>query len=172
MNERTHFFIKIYLSHFIQKGWSIPVCVWNVSWRRRQTALTITALLPHSAGLLNRGSWGPKLSVWSWFSLRGHPFSNWNCNSNSNWLQLELKWLKSSVAYGYIIVWHLPASCGRTYLHRIQLRPQVKGIFRHPRPHAPASPFFCLFKQVHLLIDGKVEVQYVTICQLRFIIRT
>ena len=30
------------------------------------------------------GSWGPKPSVWSWFSLCGHPISNWNSNSNSN----------------------------------------------------------------------------------------
>ena len=67
--------------------------VWEVSWKRRQTAtywpkvpLTI-ALLPHSAGLLNCGSWGPKPSVWSWFSLRGHPISdcNYNSNSNCNW---------------------------------------------------------------------------------------
>ena len=31
--------------------------------------LTIAALLSHSAGLLNRGSWGPKPSVGSWLSL-------------------------------------------------------------------------------------------------------
>ena len=47
---------------------------------------------------------GPSSSVW-------HLFSNWNCNSNS-------KWLKPSVASGYIIVWHLPASCWCTHLHR------------------------------------------------------
>ena len=40
--------------------------VWEVSWRRRETAtywpqvpLTIATLLPHSAGLLNRGPEGP-----------------------------------------------------------------------------------------------------------------
>ena len=65
------------------------------------------------------GHWGPKPSVWSWFSLRGNPISNCNSNSNS-------KWLKPSVAPGYIIVWRPPASCGRTHLHRIQPRPQVK----------------------------------------------
>ena len=73
---------------------------------------------------------GPSNSVWSWFSLRGHPISN--CNSNSNWL-------KPSVAPGYIIVWHPPASCGRTYLHRIQPRPKVKVIFRYLWPDAPVS---------------------------------
>ena len=83
------------------------------------------------AGLLNRGSWEPKLFVWNWFSRR-HLISSWNCNSNSNWP-------KPSVAPGYIIVWHPPASCGRTHLHRIQPRPQVKVIFRHPRLDAPFS---------------------------------
>ena len=53
MNERTHFFIKIYLSHFILVRVDVG-CVWKVSWRRRQTAtywpkilLTIAALLSH-----------------------------------------------------------------------------------------------------------------------------
>ena len=54
MNEWTHFFIKIYLSHFILERVDVP-CVWEVSWRWRQTATywpkvlltTIAALLPH-----------------------------------------------------------------------------------------------------------------------------
>ena len=37
MNERTHFFIKIYLSHFILERVDVG-CVWEVSWRRGQTA--------------------------------------------------------------------------------------------------------------------------------------
>ena len=86
------------------------------------------------------GHWGPKPSVWSWFSLRHlvplltptatgtWTDSNCNCNSNS---------LKPSVAPGYIIVWHPPASCGHTHLHRIQPRPQVKVIFRYLRLDAP-----------------------------------
>ena len=133
--------------------------MWEVSWRREQTAthwphvpLTIATLLPHCGGLLNRGSWGPKPYVWGWFSLR-HLISNWNCSSNSYWP-------KPSVAPSYIIVWRTPASCGRTHLHQSQPRPQVKVIFRHPRPHAPVSLFFCLFTLVHLLIDGSVEGQY------------
>ena len=61
MNERIHFFRKIYLSHFILKGLQkgcerVDVgYVWKVSWRRGQTATywpkvllaTIIALLPH-----------------------------------------------------------------------------------------------------------------------------
>ena len=127
---------KIYLSHLIRKGWYF-LCVRG----ELKTETDCFILTPsssdhsstssHSDGLLNRGSWGPKPSVWSWFSLR-HLISNWNCNSNSNWP-------KPSVAHGYIIVWRSPASCGRTQLHRIQPRPQVKVIFRHPWPGAPVS---------------------------------
>ena len=58
MNKRTHFFIKIYLSYFILERCYEKVdvvYVWEVSWRRRQTATcwpkvllaTKTALLPH-----------------------------------------------------------------------------------------------------------------------------
>ena len=37
MNVRTHFFIKIYLSYFILERVDVG-CVWEVSWRRGQTA--------------------------------------------------------------------------------------------------------------------------------------
>ena len=36
MNERTLFFIKIYLSHFILERVDVS-CVWEMSWRRGQT---------------------------------------------------------------------------------------------------------------------------------------
>ena len=48
-------------------------------------------------------------------------------------------WPNPSVAPGYIIVWHPPASCELTHLHRIQPRPQVKVIFRYLRADAPVS---------------------------------
>ena len=83
--------------------------MWEVSWRRGETAtywpqvpLTIAALLPHSAGLLNRGSWGPQPSVWSWCSLR-HLIPDMNCNSNSN---CDWNWLTQAVCstwlYNYL----------------------------------------------------------------------
>ena len=145
-----------------------------MGWRRGRTAtywpkvlLTIAALLSHSwLRCSTVGHRGPQaLSIdlvltprasylqmrlelnWKW------PTSNW---PSSNWLP------KPSVAHGYIILWHPPASCGRTHQHRFQSHPQVKVIFWHPRPDAPASPFYCLFTQVHLLIDGSVEGQYAT----------
>ena len=128
-NEHTA--LEKYTSHFIlerfakglRKGWCW-LCV-RGELETEQTAtywpqipLTIAALLPHSARLLNRGSWGPKSSVWRWLSLRNLvPNCDWNsnCDCNSNWTLLasNSNWLKPSVAPGYILVWHPPASCGR-----------------------------------------------------------
>ena len=57
MNERTHFFIKIYLSLFILERVDVG-CVWEMSWRRGLTAtywpqvlLTIAALFLILAGV-------------------------------------------------------------------------------------------------------------------------
>ena len=57
MNERTHFFIKRYLLHFILERVDVD-CVWEMSWRRGQTAILTQQYLFHIwvAGLLNRGS--------------------------------------------------------------------------------------------------------------------
>ena len=89
MNERTHFFIKKSLSHFILKTVDVG-CVCEVSWRRGQTAtywpqvlLTIAALLPYSSWAAQ--PWvteGPKPSVCRWLSIR---------HLVPNRLQLELE---------------------------------------------------------------------------------
>ena len=100
MNERTNFFIKIYISqHFILERVDVG-CVSEVSWRRRQTAtywpqvlLTIEALLSHSSWAAQ--PWvteGPKPSVCCWLSIP---------HLVPNWLQLQLT---------------ATASCGRTHL--------------------------------------------------------
>ena len=117
MNERTHFFIKIYLSHFILGRVDVD-CVWEVSWRRGQTAtycpkvlLTISALLSHLG--LAAQPWvteGPKPSVCRWFS-RGHLVPNW--------LQLHLEltqavcgtWLYNCFAFTCF-------RCSSAYLHK------------------------------------------------------
>ena len=137
-----------------------------MNWRRRQTATFLPKVLLAIISAF--------LSFW----LRCSTVDHWDrmhsvCKliltlascpqlaPTATGTELELtNWLTQ--AHGHIIVWRPLASCGRTHLHRIQPRPQVKVIFRHPRPDAPASPFFCLFTQVHLLIDGSVEGQYVT----------
>ena len=144
MNERTQFFRKIYLSHFIlervtkglRKGW-YWLCV-RGELETEQTAtywpqvpLTKAALLPHSAGLLNRGPEG----------LR--PLSG----AGSHCLELQLK---PSVAPGYIIVWRPPASCGRRNCTEFNLSTG--------QGDTPISSTGCTC----FLIDGWVEGQYVT----------
>ena len=107
MMNKTQFFRKIYLSHFIRNGtkrlWK--GYVWEVNWRLNKTAtywppalLAITALLSRSPGLINWGPWGPSLHWDLVLTL-----ASYLKNSDSN--QLELP-----VAPGYIIVWHPPAS--------------------------------------------------------------
>ena len=73
-NEHTS--LEKYTSHTLLSKWLRKGCVLEVSWRREKTAtywpqvpLTIAALLSHSAGLLNRGFWGPKPTAGIWFSL-------------------------------------------------------------------------------------------------------
>ena len=152
--ERTHFFRKIYLSHFILKRVakgceSVDVgYVWEVSWRRRETAthwpqvlLTIEALLPHSVVLLNRGPEGPSPLSWTG-SYSGILSPTYPCNSNSNCLKLttsnwlEVNWPKPSVAPGYIIVcflWTYPSAPNSTtstgQVTFLYLRPDAPVIY-------------------------------------------
>ena len=88
------------------------------------------------------GSWGPKPPVWRWLSLRHLvPNCNWNsnCDCNSNWTlpASNSNWLKPSVTPGYIIIWRTPASCTRTYLHRIQPCPQANVILQYLPTQSP-----------------------------------
>ena len=117
MNERTYFFIKnIHLTLYFRKG--DVSCVWEVSWRRGQTAtywpkvlLAIAALLLHSGWAAQR--WvteGRKSSLCKLIlTLASCPPTDSNSNWNSNWP-------KQSVTPGYIFVCRPPASCGFTHL--------------------------------------------------------
>ena len=163
MNERTNFFIKIYLSHFIlDDGWCC-LCVRGELETGTDCYILTQSSSDHSStssafwlGCSTMGHWGPQALSLKADSHAGilSPTDS-NCNWNSNWP-------KPSVAPGYIIVSRPPVSCGRMHLHRIQPRPQVKVIFWYLRPDAPVLLFFRLFTQVHLLIDGSVASQYVT----------
>ena len=71
--ERTHFFRKTYLSHFIRNGCKRVTkgfCVRGELETEQTTTywppvpLSLAALLSRSAGLLNRGSWGPISLCW------------------------------------------------------------------------------------------------------------
>ena len=124
MNERTHFFIKIYLSHFILKGW----CWWCV----RDELETGTDcyfdpkfFFDHSStsfssclGCSTVGHWGPKALC---LLLALTPAS---------WIQLT-----QTICALVILLFNA---------HLLPL-------------------FFCLFTQVHLLIDDSVEGQSIKV---------
>ena len=122
MNERanTLLYKNIPLTLYSRKGWCW-LCVRGELKTGTDCYILTQSSSDHSSfsfaswlGCSTVGHWGPKPSVWSWFSLRWHPISNS---------------LKPSVSWLYFC---LPSSC------------------------------FRLFTQVHLLIDGSVEGQYVT----------
>ena len=153
-NERTNTLLykKIYLSHVIleRAAKGLKLVVWEVSWRRGQTAtywpkilLTIAALFPHSGRAAQ--PWvteGRKPSVSKLnLTLASCP----QRTPTTTGTRTRTDKPKPSVAPGYIIVCRSRASCGRTHLHRIQRHPQVKVIFRYLRPDAPVSLFSCLF---------------------------
>ena len=109
MNERTHFFIKIYLSHFILESVYVS-CVREVSRRRGQTATYWPKVLLTIAALFLILAWvtqpwdteGRKPSVYKLIlTLASCPPTD----PNSNW-----NWHKPSKASGYIIVLRSPAS--------------------------------------------------------------
>ena len=115
MNEQTHFFIKIYLSHFILKRVDV-VCVLEMSWRWGQTAIYWPSSTSFSS-CLGCSTVGHSVCC-CWLSIR---------HLVSNWLRLSV--------------------CLVILLFNAHLLPL----------------FFHLFTQVHLLIDGSVKGQYVTI---------
>ena len=122
MNQRTHFFIKIWFLTLC--SWNGDVgCVWEMGWRRGQTAIltpscssTIAALISHLGWVaqpwVTEGLAAPSLQA---DSHAVHPLSNW---------------------------FELPRAPG--HVHLLPL-------------------FFRLFTQVHLLIDGSVKGQYITL---------
>ena len=133
-DERTHFFWKIYFSHFIRNGCervAKGLCV-RGELEPEQTAtywppvpLSLAALLSRSTGLLNRGvprAHSHRLGAGSLYSIK-YP---------TNWLQLT----ELPVAPGYIIVWHTPGSCERRIC--TQFNPStVKVIPWYLRPDEP-----------------------------------
>ena len=132
-DKRTQFFRKIYLSHFILKRVAKGLCV-RGELETEQTVtywppvpLTIAALLSHSAGCSTGELDGPAL-------CRELVLTALKCNSNlqQNWLELT----QLSVALGYIIVWHPPASCERRIC--TEFNPStVKVISWYLRPDTP-----------------------------------
>ena len=140
-NEHTSL-EKIYLSHFIRNGYeriAKGLCV-RGELETEQTAsyrppvpLSLAALLSRSAGLLNRGSWGPIALCWVMVL------------STASYVQLT----ELLVAPGYIIVWHPPASCERRVC--TQFNPSTdKVISWYLRPDAPV-PWLTAGLKVNML---------------------
>ena len=125
MNKRIHFFIKIYLSHFILERVMFVVCErWigtgdRLLYSPQVLLSTIAAPLFHLGwGCLTVGHWGPQALCLDWFSL-----------------------------------WHLVSNCLEPSVHLVI---SLFNVILLPL-------FFRLFTLGHLLIDGSVEGQYITI---------
>ena len=143
-DERTQFFRKIYISHFIRNSMKglREGYVWGVSFRLNKAAtywppalLVIATLLSHPAGLLNLK--GPAL-CWVWFSLLHTATTDSKLWSPTNWLP---------VAPGYIVAWHPPASVS------------VASAPNSTRQQSRVSPdifdqMHLLFTHVHFLFDS------------------
>ena len=116
-DERTHFFRKIYLSHFIRKGSEMVVCErWVGDWT------DCNILTPGSSDYCRTSftfGWAAQLGV-----LRAQALcwvlvftaSNSNFNSNCNWLQL------TRTVCGTGLYYCLSSTCflWASHLHRIQ----------------------------------------------------
>ena len=143
-NERTQFLRKIYFSHFIRNGWK-GLCV-RGELETEQTAtywpqipLSLAALLSRSAGLLNRGSWGPSplwelvLTTVSYFQL--------------DWLQLT----EHICGPGLYNCWTSTCFLWVSHLHPIQ------------PVHSQGYTLISSTGYTCSLIDGWVGGQYVTL---------
>ena len=101
------------------------------------------------------GSWGPRPSVWSWFSL---PRTATRTPIARYWLSACLELQLTQTVYGTRLYNCLTSTCFLWALQLHRIRP-VLGSRWYPdcfdRMHL-------LFTQVHLLIDSSVEGQYVT----------
>ena len=108
INERTHFFIKIYLSLFILERVDVS-CVWEVSWRRGQTATYWPQVLLTIAALLSHSGWAAQ----PWVTEGPSPLPGAGTHSTGILSPTGTHW---RLCPGYIFVWYPPASCGRTHL--------------------------------------------------------
>ena len=129
-NERTHFFRKIYLAHFIRERvvrGELETELTATYWP--QVPLFLAALLSHSAVLLNRGSWGPKFSAGSCFSLP-------QTATRANWLQLT----RTVCGTGSYNCLTYTCSLWASHLHRIQ-------------PIHMLRLYLDVFDRMHLFLD-------------------
>ena len=115
MNERTHFFIKIYLSHFILERVEVGcVCERWVGDGDRLQHIDPSSSDPSSTSF---SSWLGLLNRWSLraqrpLSATGSHFSILSpTDSNSNWFKPSVSWL-------YFCLTPTCFRCSSVYLHR------------------------------------------------------
>ena len=156
-DERTQFFRKIYLSHFIRnccervtKG----LCVRG----ELETEQNCNIWTPSSSGYINTSfsfSWAaqPAASPQSGAGSRWHLISK-TLIPTPNWLELP-------VAPGYIIVWHPPASCERRIC--TEFNPStVKAIPWYLRPDVPV-PWLTAWSICYTLIHTSYALYNTTV---------
>ena len=154
MNEQTYFFIKIYLSLLFER---VDVgCVWEVSWRRGQTAtywpkvpLTIAALLSHFGWVAQ-----------PWVTEDQSPLSA-ACSHSAGILSTTGAATRMTQAVcGTWLYNCLTSSC---FLWAYASAPNSTTSTGQGDIPISLTGYTCFaVKQVHLLIDGLVEGQYVT----------
>ena len=147
-NEHTS--LEKYTSHTLFERVAKGLCV-RGELETEQTATywpqvlpTIAALLSHSAGLLNRGSWGLKPSARSWFSQPRTAI-----RTPTNWLQLT-RTVCGTGLYSCLTSTCFPST---SQLHRIQ--------------PVYSQGYILIFSTgcTCFSIDGLVEGQYITLVQ-------
>ena len=118
MNERTHFLIKIYLSHFILERVDVACNVRGELETGTDCYILTQSSSDHSTtsfsswpGCSTVGHWGLKALC---LPLALTPASCPQLTPTATGTRTD--WLKPSVAPGYIVVWHPPASYGYTHL--------------------------------------------------------
>ena len=145
-DERTQFYRKIYLSHFIRKGCERVMC-------ELETEQNCNILTSSSSGYSSTSfsfSWAAQPGTLRAVSPQSGAGSHTGIPSPKLWVQLT----EPPVAPGYIIVRRPPASCGRHIC--TQPNPStVKVIPWYFRPDAPV-----IYTGAFLI--GRVGGQYVT----------
>ena len=147
-DERTQFFRKIYLPHFIRNGCervTKGLCVRGELETEQMATywppvpLFLSELLSHYAGLLNRGSWWHIALCWVLVL------------STASYLQLD--WLQLTWTVCHTELYHcLTPTCFLWALHLHPIQPV------HSQGYTLISSTGCTCS----LIDGWVEGQYVT----------
>ena len=141
-NEHTS--LEKYTSHTLFSKGLRKGYVWEVSWRRGQTAkywpkvllATIAALLPQGCS---------KGCLWSGFYLRGQLRLEVNCNSNSNWLELCLELQLTQTVCDTWLYDCLTSTCflWASCLHRIQ-------------PVHRSRWYSDIFDRMHMFLDWRL----------------